>query len=251
VSYKAKNLTYLIGLQMLTRQQAVVDDLREMIMTGALSAGDRMLEVALSEELQVSRTPIREALIVLAEEGLLEYRPNRGYIVRSFTLSYVMDAYTVRENLEGLASRLAAEKGVSRRTRMEIQTCLDEGDKLLSVARLTHAQQDPWGEVNNRFHNLIVASAGNEPLVQALSLATNIPYSSSRVVHWFKDGDSEGLFQLRAVHGQHHAIFRAICAREGYRAEAAMRGHISTAAEHIRSKFSNLKPRPRKDKASR
>jgi GntR family transcriptional regulator of vanillate catabolism len=222
---------------MFTRQQAVVNRLREMIMKGELAGGDRMLEVALSEELSVSRTPIREALIVLAEDGLVEYRPNRGYVVRSFTLPFIMDAYIVREALEGLACRLAAEKGINEATRDAMEGLLLEGDRLLGGDRLSPSSRKPWGEVNDRLHNLILASAQSEPLMMALNAATTIPYASSRVVHWFEENDVEGLFQLRTVHAQHHAIVRAICAGEGYRAESVMRGHLSYAADHIRAKF--------------
>ncbi|MEA3066092.1 MAG: GntR family transcriptional regulator, vanillate catabolism transcriptional regulator, partial [Sphingomonadales bacterium] len=105
----------------MVRQQVVVDRLREMILSGEMAGGERLMEVSLSEQLAVSRTPIREALIILAEDGLVEYRPNRGYVVRNFTLSYIMDAYVIRESLEALACRLAAEKGISAAMREEMQ----------------------------------------------------------------------------------------------------------------------------------
>lgn len=220
-----------------SRQQAVVEQLREMILRDELSGGDRLLEVQLSERLGVSRTPIREALITLAEEGLVEYRSNRGYVVRSFSPQDIEGAYTVREALESLACRVLAENSIDRRMKRAFQACLDEGDELLSAPRLTMAARDPWGEINERFHELIVTGANNRALVDALARVTNIPYSSSRVVHWFEEGDVEGLFQLRLVHAQHHNIYEAICAGQGYRAETAMRGHIAFAAQHIRAKY--------------
>src|SRR6476620_6160473 len=69
-----------------TRSQTVIQKLREMILSGELISGTRLHEVPLSENLQVSRTPVRDALSVLAHEGLLEYRPNRGYVVKRFGL---------------------------------------------------------------------------------------------------------------------------------------------------------------------
>ena len=77
-----------------------------------------------------------------------------------------------------------------------------------------------------------------EVLGQALNNATNIPYSSSRVAHWYKENDPQGLFELRTLHAQHHAILRAIKARDGYRAETLMRGHIAGAADGIRKQLS-------------
>ncbi len=219
------------------RQQTVVEQVREMILTGALEGGQRLLEVPLSDQLEVSRTPVREALIVLAEDGLVEYRPNRGYVVREFSFEYIMDAYTVRETLEGLACRLAAEKPLPRQLRQRMRDCLARGDEILSAERLRADLRDPWREVNDELHTILVAAADNPPLAQALNSATNIPYSSSRVVHWFDDADIEGLYQLRMVHRHHHEICEAIEAGAGYRAEMLMRGHIAYAANHVRSQF--------------
>jgi GntR family transcriptional regulator of vanillate catabolism len=221
----------------LVRQQVVVDRLREMIMTGEIASGERLLEIALSDQLQVSRTPIREALIILAEDGLVEYRPNRGYVVRTFTLSYIMDAYVIREALEGVACRLAAERGIDDAAFERIDSLLREGDRILEESGLIDEMRVPLREINDRFHRFIVEAANNAVLAQALSNATNIPYSSSRVAHWFKEDDPEGLFQLRTLHAQHHAILRAIRAGEGYRAETLMRGHIAGAADGIRKQL--------------
>ena len=215
------------------RQQMVVDRLREMILSGELVGGDRLLEVTLSDQLQVSRTPIREALIVLAEEGLVEYRPNRGYVVRTFTLAYIKDAYIVREALESLACRLAAEKGIDDDSCAKMSAVLEKSDRILAARGLSKDMRIPLREINDEFHRFIVEASGNLALAQALSFATNIPYSSSRVSHWFKEGDPEGLLQLRTLHEQHHAILRAVQSGEGYRAETLMRSHIAGAAESI------------------
>lgn len=221
----------------IVRQREVVDQLREKILSEDIPGGERLLEVPLSSELQVSRTPIREALITLSEEGLVEYRPNRGYVVRNFTAKEILDAYVVREGLESMACRIIAENGIDDDLKAALRECLNTGDELLSGDRLPAAAREPWGELNHRFHSLIMEAADNRALTDALRRVTNIPYSSSRVVHWFDETDVQGLYQLRFVHTQHHSIFQAICAGEGYRAEGAMRGHISFAAEHISAKF--------------
>jgi GntR family transcriptional regulator, vanillate catabolism transcriptional regulator len=221
----------------LVRQQVVVERLREMILSGDLAGDERLMELALSEQMQVSRTPIREALIILAEEGLVQYRPNRGYVVRHFTLDYIMDAYVVRETLEGLACRLAAERGIDQGLRKEIAAILEEGDRILSFGNLKDAYKKPLREINDRFHQLIFRAANNAVLLQALTTATNIPYSSSRVSHWYGEDDQEGLFALRAFHAQHHSIFQAICDGKGYRAENIMHSHIGSACEQMRKQL--------------
>jgi GntR family transcriptional regulator, vanillate catabolism transcriptional regulator len=206
------------------QQQTVGDKLRELILRGAFSGGERLLEASLGEKLKVSRAPVREAIITLADKGLLEYRPNRGYVVRSFTLDDIMNAYVVRKTLEGMAVRVLEEKGIDREVRRQLDECLLEGDRILSVTRLTKSAREPWGATNDRFHRLWVKSTNNSALIDALSCATNIPYSSSRVVHRLEERDVQGFFQLKLVHSQHHSIYKSICLGEGYRAEMAMRG---------------------------
>lgn len=221
----------------LVRQQMVVNQIRKMILGGELAGGEKLTEVSMSERMSVSRTPIREALIVLSEEGLVEYRPNRGYSVREFTIKYVMDAYIVRELLESVACRLAAEKGPTAEVRAEMKFLLEDADRILSLGGIKQEYKPALRENNHRFHQLICQTADNEVLTQALQTATNIPYASSHVAHWFREDDPDGLFSIRAFHAQHHAVFKAICEGEGYRAETIMRGHIANAADQIREQL--------------
>ena len=86
--------------------------LRELILGGELKPGTRIAELWLVERLRVSRTPVRLALVRLAEEGLLDALPNGGYAVKDFSESDIVDAIELRGTLEGLAARFAAERGV-------------------------------------------------------------------------------------------------------------------------------------------
>ena len=86
-------------------------ELRELILGGELSPGQRLSELAVVERLGVSRTPVRAALARLQEEGLVEAIPSGGYAVRAFSEQEVNEAIELRGVLEGLAARLAAEKG--------------------------------------------------------------------------------------------------------------------------------------------
>jgi DNA-binding GntR family transcriptional regulator len=85
--------------------------LRELILSGDLEAGERIAELAIVERLGMSRTPIRAALMRLEQEGLLEKFPGGGYKVRTFSERDVADAIEMRGTVEGLAARLAAERG--------------------------------------------------------------------------------------------------------------------------------------------
>src|SRR5207302_6660737 len=89
--------------------------LREQILAGEFTPGERMSELPLVERLGVSRTPLRLALATLEHEGLLRGLPGGGYVVREFTGADIRDAIELRGVLEGTAARFAAERGVTRR----------------------------------------------------------------------------------------------------------------------------------------
>ena len=102
--------------------------LRELILGGELRPGARIAELWLVERLSVSRTPVRLALVRLAEEGLLDALPSGGYGVKDFSESDIHDAIEVRGTIEGLAARFAAERGVSPVLITEARECLDRID---------------------------------------------------------------------------------------------------------------------------
>src|SRR3954462_13203835 len=98
--------------------------LREMILAGELPGGARIAELTLVERLGVSRTPIRSALMRLEQEGLLEALPNGGYAVHTFSERDVSDAIELRGTMEGLAARVAAERGAPPQVLAAARECL-------------------------------------------------------------------------------------------------------------------------------
>jgi len=88
-------------------------EVRERILRGDLPGGTRLFEVALAEDLGISRTPVREAMSRLVEEGLLERVRGGGFTVRRFALADVIDTIELRGVLEGTAARLGAERGLA------------------------------------------------------------------------------------------------------------------------------------------
>src|SRR3954468_13053048 len=104
--------------------------LRELILAGELAGGTRIAELAIVEKLGVSRTPIRAALMRLEEEGLLQALPHGGYAVRTFFEGDVSDAIELRGTVEGLAARLAAERGVEPGMLEAARACLAQIDEV-------------------------------------------------------------------------------------------------------------------------
>ena len=93
---------------MTTQLTDAIVRIREMILRGELAPGQRVAEAPLADMLDVSRTPVRQALPLLAQEGLLTEHETRGYMVRAFTGADIVDAIDIRGVLEGLAARRVA-----------------------------------------------------------------------------------------------------------------------------------------------
>jgi GntR family transcriptional regulator of vanillate catabolism len=216
---------------MRTRSEQVAKDLRDRILRGLLPPGAHLQEVPLSEELGVSRTPVRAALAELASERLLDYRAKRGYTVRGFTLSDIETAHEVRANLEGLACRLAAERGLGPAEDAELRRILADGDAILARGRLVDDDREGWVEMNDRFHLRLIDFSGNRLLQDLIERTHHLPLASSRVVHWYD-------FQaVKGSHALHHRIYRYVRDRRSVNAEALMREHIFQGIDQIRRRL--------------
>src|SRR5918998_2661317 len=126
--------------------------LRELLFSGAFKPGERVPELRLVEELGVSRTPLRIALVTLEHEGLLETLPGGGFVVREFTRADVDDAIELRGVLEGTAARLAAERLDSPRELDELHELSGEMDVLVRDPSVEAFLS--YAELNERFHAL-------------------------------------------------------------------------------------------------
>lgn len=205
-----------------TLAQSVTDRLRTAIVEGRFVPDEKLHEVSLSDMLNVSRTPIRSALHSLAAEGLLEYVPNRGYSVSGLDADRLIAVFDIRGVLEGLAARLAAERGMDEATQADYQSALAKGDRILKNGKLVLADRDRFGEINVRIHGAILRAADNRMLNDMIRLCHNIRISSDRYILWNDYG------WLRRSHDDHHRIFDAISMRDASRAEQLMWEHVRT-----------------------
>jgi GntR family transcriptional regulator, vanillate catabolism transcriptional regulator len=207
--------------------------IREMILRGELSPGQRVAEAPLAEMLGISRTPVRQALPLLAQEGLLTQHDSRGYMVRAFTATDITDAIDLRSVIEGLAARRVAEQGVSTTFVRELRACLDDGDALFRKRRIEESDEARYADMNARFHALILTEANSPILSAALDRNNRVPFAAPQALAFDKTNLERTYDLLHYAHRQHHGIVDALERGHGARAENLMREHAITAKESI------------------
>jgi GntR family transcriptional regulator of vanillate catabolism len=207
--------------------------LRELIVSGVLPAGERLAELALVERLGVSRTPVRAALQRLAEEGLLDAIPGGGYSVRGFSEADIRDAIEVRGTLEGLAARMAAERGAPAALLAQARQCLDRIDAVLAAPTLDDAAFGTYADENMRLHMLLAAMTGSWVVQRQLERALAQPFASPNGFVMVGSDTPQARDNLLIAQHQHRAVLQAIEQREGARAEALMREHARLAQGNL------------------
>jgi DNA-binding GntR family transcriptional regulator len=205
------------------RSDDVYERLREAIVTGRARPNERLIEAELAERLQVSRTPVRESLQRLAAEGLVVSR-RRGWVVLEHTSTEIREIYEARAALEGYCARLAAERATEAQLK-EIAS-LHRGDP----KRILKSSRQHLVEVNDRFHDAIVAAAQNKRLADMIRRNRTF-YFTFRIAQLYSDEEADA-----SIAG-HLAIVRALLQRDSNRAERAMRAHINLALAVILAKL--------------
>lgn len=215
--------------------QLAADAVRKMILSGRLQPGDRVVENQLTHQLGVSRPPLREALRVLEQEGLLVQQPRRGAIVVPITLHDVYEIFTLRDQLE----RMAVELGVPVRVPARLERCRTALRELEEAARAGDA-----ATVTDRafdFHLAVVGLAGHRRLEDAyrsLSLQMRLCMAMNQrarvsdeglwgnverhraILETLERGDRQEVVELLADHGQHTFILELGPSLDGRSAEA-------------------------------
>jgi len=207
--------------------------LRELILRGELAAGARIAELALVDLLGVSRTPIRSALMRLEQEGLLEVLPSGGYAVRTFSEREVADAIELRGTLEGLAARLAAERGVAAHVLAQARACLDQIDQVLLDASLSDEMFSEYVHLNAQFHRLLAEMAGSGVLAREIERASSLPFASPSGFVGVHIHNAPARDMLVVAQHQHRQVLDAIERRESGRAEALVREHSRIARHNM------------------
>lgn len=220
-----------------TRAAWVVEHLRQALLDGLFAPGTRLNEVHLSRDLNVSRTPVRAALQMLAGEGLLTHLPNRGFTVRAVSLSDIVEAYEMRALAEGLAARLAAEQGLTPATRSALERALEQGDRALEAGSTREEGRAAYARANETFHRAILEAGGSRLVEDVVRLCQRIPQASAHNVVAFDLAD------VRARHQSHHAIFAALVEGDALAAERLMRAHVTSVELSMIRVMSRRSPR--------
>jgi GntR family transcriptional regulator of vanillate catabolism len=208
--------------------------LRGLIIEGALQPGARVLEQMLVDRLGVSRTPARVAMLRVCEEGLLEELPSGGYAVARFSEDDVFDAIAIRGNLEGMAARLAAERGVSPNLMSKMHRCVQELDGVI-VRLETSSDLTDYVRLNDRFHDLLYEAAQSPMLKRSLERLVVLPFAAPNAFVSVTQSDSAAVRSVLVVsQEQHRSIVDAIERREGTRAESITIEHSRSAWKYLR-----------------
>ena len=194
-------------------KEAVYQRLKEGIVRGEISPGSKLVETQISQKLGVSRTPLREAISRLGQEGLLEVIPRHGTFVRKQTVNEILESLEIREALEGLAARLAARHATPEIVQ-KMKSCFsDFSPKNVEKSIKEYAQQ------NVRFHHLVIQASQNRRLI---GLIRNL----------FDQMDMVRLHTIvlpgraRNSLAEHREIIRLIEKKKGDLAEKLLRFHI-------------------------
>lgn len=198
----------------------VFHHLREDILSGKYKEGDELKEVAIGEELGVSRTPVREAFRQLELEGLIQIIPNKGAYVTGITEKDVKDIYMIRSLLEGLCARWACEHITVEQ--------MEEMEENIYLAKF-HAQKghlEQLAELDNRFHDILYEACNSKILEHQLK-------DFHEYVLRVRKKTLSNVNRGPKSNEEHEQIMEAIKAKDAERAEKLANMHMINAYENM------------------
>ncbi|MBF9052240.1 FCD domain-containing protein [Roseobacter sp. HKCCD9010] len=209
-------------MEHLTASQRVYAAIRDAISKGRCAVGERLIEESWAEEMNVSRTPVREALQRLSSDGFVIFTPHAGAFVRGWSSQEVREIYEIRANLEGLAAGLSAERA-DRAAIARLELSYQEWEEAV--------QTEPRNvllisEKNHNFHTEILTISGNERLKVVCLQMMDLGFLA-RSFAQFDDAS------IRSSSEDHAALLKALRLGDGRLAEALMRSHILAAATKV------------------
>jgi len=193
--------------------QHVFENLKHAIIHGDILAGDRLVESRIADALNISRTPVREAIHKLEREGLLRKLPKGGFIVVNLTREDIEETFGIRSVLESYAARLAAEKHRKEELEpleqkiQEFELCLKKG------------QVDELPRINTEFHNLFYALSRSPRLIKMINDLSDQIYRFRKIILRMNN-------MARTSNEDHRRMLEAIKKRDTKKVERLVREHI-------------------------
>ena len=206
-----------------TAADVVYRQLRGQIFAKKRQPGDRLTEEAIAQELDVSRTPVREAIRRLAAEGLATLIPNAGARLAKPTRQEIIDTYELREFLECLAARKAALNVTAAQTN-KLQQTIDEEEQIFAARNF-----EAYLDVNNRFHRTLAECSGNDVLAEFI----NNLLARTCVYMIFYDSFFD--MSTNPSLDEHRALLKALLAHDPDKAEQLMKVHLMLSATSLKS----------------
>lgn len=227
------------AIQLARPQNRLADEvshvLRDLILRGELAPGTPLLQVQLAERLGVSRTPLREAFRILERDGLLRIsNGNKTVEVIQLSPQHLLETYQVREVIDGLAARLAAESGLSDRAAERMEHAIDR----MEAASRSALDVAEYGDAHVDFHLAVLDASENSRLEDFAQLTRFSAHMLlTRFLQQTFGPDSEEIIQQSICTGNedHRAIFDAIRAGDVKGAERAASRHIRKTIKFVES----------------
>lgn len=200
----------------------VYDHLREEILAGRIGPGEPIRQEHLAARLGVSRAPVREALKALEGEGLIEFRPRRGYIVTALDMDEIQEIFEIRALLEERGGYLAAKF----RTEEDMAAVGDLLEQMESIKRPTSPNITRWAALNREFHARLFQSSRKEHLCHMTSVLRDTVERYVRL-----DAATQG--RMVDADRDHRTIFEAFCRGDAEETGRLSREHCEHTCERL------------------
>ena len=200
--------------------KSVYASLEEKILSGEYKIGEQITEKRISTELGVSRTPVREALLMLEKDGLVELIPNKGAVVRGISVGDLVDIYNIRKRLEGLAASLAAER-IDEKGIAELSEIVE-----LSEFFILKNDTEKLKQFDSDFHACVYKYSGSRMLEKVLC-------DLHRSIGSYRKRSLENPGRLEKSVKEHREMLEAIKAGDAEKADMLASLHVGAALENL------------------
>lgn len=201
-------------------KELVYLELKHKILTGEIGSETRLMEIDLAEKMNVSRTPIREAIRRLADDGLVKVEPRRGAYVANISIKDMLDVFEVREDMEGFTAYLAAQR-ITDDQKVELRRIAEEYEKATKAE-----DKEAVIALDEEFHNFVVSCCNNETLAELVEYVQELSLRFRYLYY-----EKVDLYAQTAE--QHRRIMEAINAGDADLARKEGDSHVKTLKEFV------------------